>query len=218
MDTKDFYLNTPMKCPEFMHLKYDILPEEIIAKYGLAQKVLNGWVFVHIEKGMYGLPQAGLLANKLLASRLDTHGYYQCQFTPGLWHHKWRPVTFSLVVDNFVIKTVGITHAKHLKEVLQKYYTVSVDWTGDIFCGISLNWDYRGKTIDLSMPGYIKKLSSAFSIHLCLNHNMRPTKVPPFSLAIQPKSRSPTQLPHSPKLKSNIFKKSLVPSCITHIP
>ncbi len=178
MDIKDFYLNTPMESPKFMHLKYNILPLEIITKYGPAQKVLDGWVYVRTEKGMYGLPQAGLLANKLLTSRLDTHGYYQCQFTPGLWRHKWRPITFSLVVDNFGVKTVGITHAKHLKEVLQKYYTVSVDWTGDLFCGISLNWDYCGKTIDLSMPGYIKKHSNAFSMHLHLNHNMHPTKCP----------------------------------------
>ncbi|KAL7481873.1 hypothetical protein ACHAW6_007553 [Cyclotella cf. meneghiniana] len=137
-----------MECPEIMRLKYNILPDESIHKYGLAQKVLNGWVYVHIEKGMYGLPQAGLLANKLLAICLETHGYYQCQFTPGLWHHKCHPVTFSLVVDNFGIKMVDLTHAKHLKEALQKYYTVS--------------WDYCGKTVDLSMPGYINKALICF--------------------------------------------------------
>ncbi|KAL7476238.1 hypothetical protein ACHAW6_002113 [Cyclotella cf. meneghiniana] len=162
MDIKDFYLNIPMERPKFMHLKYDILPLEIITKYGLAQKVLDGWVYARIEKGMYGLPQAGLLVNNFLASHLDTHGYYQCQFTPGLWRHKWRPITFSLVVDNFGIKTVSITHAKHLTTVLQKYYTISVNWTGELFCGISLNWDYRGKTVNFSMPGYINKTLMRF--------------------------------------------------------
>ncbi len=162
MDIKDFYLNTPMERPEFMRLKYDILPEEIVSQYGLAEKVTDGWTYVRIEKGMYGLPQAGLLANKLLSSRLEAHGYYQCQFTPGLWRHKWRPVTFSLVVDDFGVKTVGLTHAKHLKHVLQNYYTVSVDWTGELFCGISLCWDYHNKTVDLSMPGYIEKALKRF--------------------------------------------------------
>ena len=42
MDIKDFYLNTPMEHLEFMRLRYNILPEEIISKYGLAQKVLDG--------------------------------------------------------------------------------------------------------------------------------------------------------------------------------
>ncbi len=39
-------------------------------------------------------------------------------------------VTFSLVVDNFGTKTVGLTHAKHLKDTLQKFYNVVVEWTG----------------------------------------------------------------------------------------
>ena len=70
-----------------MHLKYDFLPKEIIDAYGLAKKVLDGWVDVHIEKGMYDLLQAGILANKLLASHLDAAGYYQCQFTLDMWCH-----------------------------------------------------------------------------------------------------------------------------------
>ncbi|KAL7474389.1 hypothetical protein ACHAW6_000364 [Cyclotella cf. meneghiniana] len=140
-----------MERPEFMHLKLDLLPTEIIDSYGLLNKEINGWVYVRIEKGMYGLPQAGILANKLHASCLDADGYYQCQFTPGLWHHKWRLITVSRVVDDFVVKTVGLTHAKHLKSTIKKYYKVSVDWTGELFCSISLLWDYNNSTVDLSM-------------------------------------------------------------------
>ncbi|KAL7477492.1 hypothetical protein ACHAW6_003298 [Cyclotella cf. meneghiniana] len=138
MDEKDFYLNMPMEHPKFMHLKYDLLPQEIIDAYDLFIKVLNGWVFVRIEMGMYSLPQAKLLANKLLASHLDATGYYQCQVMPGLWCHKWCPFTFSLVDDDFGNKSVGLMHAKNLKATLQKYYKVAVDWTGELFCGISL--------------------------------------------------------------------------------
>ncbi|KAL7476845.1 hypothetical protein ACHAW6_002678 [Cyclotella cf. meneghiniana] len=69
---------------------------------------------------MYGLPQTGILANKLLTKRLGEAGYYQCQFTPGLWQHVWRPLLFCFVVDDFGIKTVGLTHAKHLQTGLKK--------------------------------------------------------------------------------------------------
>ncbi|KAL7474984.1 hypothetical protein ACHAW6_000922 [Cyclotella cf. meneghiniana] len=162
MDIKDFYINTPMECPEFMHLKLDLLPPEIVDAYSLANKAVDGWVYVQIEKGMYCLPQAGGLTNKLLSSCLDTDGYYQCQFTLGLRHHKWHPVTFSLVVDYFGVKTVGLTYAKHLKHTLQKYYKVSMDWTGKLFCGISLVWDYNISTVDLSMPRYIDKALRCF--------------------------------------------------------
>ena len=68
---------------------------------------------------MYGLPQAGLLANNLLAKRLSKAGYYQCQFTPGLQRHVWRPVTFSLVVDDFGVKYKGDCHANNLINTLK---------------------------------------------------------------------------------------------------
>eukprot|EP00804_Cyclotella_cryptica_P026161 CCRYP_013042-RA/>CCRYP_013042-RA protein AED:0.34 eAED:0.28 QI:0/0/0/1/0/0/5/0/633 len=113
-----FYLNTPMEQPEFMRLQMNLIPGEFVEKYNLKEKVDNkGWVYVGIELGMYCLPQAGLLANKLLEKWLNLEGYYHCQYTPGLWHHVWRPITISLVVDNFGIKTVGLTHTKHLKRL-----------------------------------------------------------------------------------------------------
>jgi hypothetical protein len=42
----------------------------------LNNKVLDGYVYMEIRKGMYGLPQAGVLANKLLKERLARHGYF----------------------------------------------------------------------------------------------------------------------------------------------
>jgi hypothetical protein len=35
----NFYLNTPMERYEYMHLRLDILPQEIINKYGLTKVV-----------------------------------------------------------------------------------------------------------------------------------------------------------------------------------
>ena len=97
MDIKNFYLNTPMECPEFMRLPLKLIPTKIIDKYNLCKKADNkGWVYIHIQLGMYGLPQAGLLANKLLASRLNLVRYYQCQYTPGLWQHVVTPSPSAL--------------------------------------------------------------------------------------------------------------------------
>jgi len=39
IDIKDFYLNTPMKCYEYMRLKMQDIPDEIIKEYKLDQKV-----------------------------------------------------------------------------------------------------------------------------------------------------------------------------------
>ena len=146
-----------------MRLQMTLIDKEIVYKYNLKEKVNEkGWVYVRIELGMYDLPQAGRLANKLLEKRLNLEGYYHCQYTRGLWRHVWCPITFSLVVDDFGIKTIGLTHAKHLQHALEKYYEVDVDWKGQLYCGIHLNWDNKKKMVDLSMPGYIPKALARF--------------------------------------------------------
>jgi hypothetical protein len=70
--------------------------------------------------GMYGLPQAGILANELLQSNLAKDGDRPTQHTHGLWKHDTHPISFSLVVDDFGVKYVGREHAEHLMECIKK--------------------------------------------------------------------------------------------------
>ena len=105
---------------------------------------------------MHGLPQARNLANGILTSRLDKFGYSPCQYTPGIWRQKGRPIVLSLVVDDFSVKCEGIQHAWHRKEALKTYHEVSVYWNF-FFCGVSLDWDYKGRMLYLSIPRYISK-------------------------------------------------------------
>ena len=74
-DVKNFYLNTPMARPEYMKIKVEFIPQEIQDEYDIADKIIDGYVYVEINKGMYGLPQAGILANRLLVKRLDSYGF-----------------------------------------------------------------------------------------------------------------------------------------------
>ena len=48
-------------------------------------------------------------------------------YTPGLWLHGWRPIQFSLVVDDFGVKYVGEEHSKHLVNALVEHYEISQD-------------------------------------------------------------------------------------------
>ena len=105
MDISNFYLMTPLKRPEYIRVRITDMPDEIISEYNLRDKVnAKGFIFIEVTKGMYGLPQAGLLVNELLEKRLNKHGYYQSKLVPGLRKHKTRPITFSIVVDDFGVK------------------------------------------------------------------------------------------------------------------
>ena len=86
---------------EYMFINIKDIPEDIVKQYKLTEIENNGKVYVEIRKGMYGLPQAGILANKLLQQNLAQFGYYQCKHTPRLWRHETRPIMFVLVVDDF---------------------------------------------------------------------------------------------------------------------
>ncbi len=106
----NFYLNTPLANCEYMQLCLDIIPEGIILAYNLRSIVdPDRWVYIEIRKGMYGLPQAGILANKLLEQRLSARGYYQCQR-----RHMWWAITFCLVIDDFGIKVTDMANFHHL--------------------------------------------------------------------------------------------------------
>eukprot|EP00804_Cyclotella_cryptica_P030764 CCRYP_009164-RA/>CCRYP_009164-RA protein AED:0.15 eAED:0.16 QI:0/0/0/1/1/1/4/0/1045 len=163
MDISNFYLNTPLKRPEYIRMKLSDIPEEIITEYKLRDLVEPGdCVYIIIVLGMYGLPHAGLIANELLEKRLNQHGYHQSKLVPGLWSHKWRPIWFTLVVGDFGVKYVGKEHALHLKSVLESYYPLSTDWTGNRYIGIRLDWDYNNRKVHLSMPGYKAKALKQF--------------------------------------------------------
>lgn len=158
MDVSNFYLMTPLKRPEYIRVRLVDLPDEIIKEYKLRDKATkNGSIYLEVTKGMYGLPQAGLLANELLEKRLNNHGYYQSKLVPGLWKHESRPIQFTLVVDDFGVKYIGREHAEHLKSVLEQHYKVTTDWTGERYIGIHLKWDYAKRQVHLYMPGYVKK-------------------------------------------------------------
>lgn len=106
---------------------------------------------------MWGLPQACILANKRLCRKLALFGYYECVNTPGLWTRKTRPILFTLVVDDFGVKYVNQADVDHLIASVKQTYTLTEDWSGDLYCVIKLDWDYVNQTVDIFMPGYIKK-------------------------------------------------------------
>ena len=81
---KSFYLCTPLDRYKYMKMPLSLFPEHIKKQYNMEDNALNGFVYLEIRKAVYGLPQAGILANKLLCKRLAPHGYYEVAHTPSL--------------------------------------------------------------------------------------------------------------------------------------
>jgi hypothetical protein len=152
-DIKNFYLNTPLGRLKYMVINLSSLPQGTIDKYYLIELSQDRKVYIEIQKGMYGLPQVGILANELLQRNLAKDGYRATPHTHGLWTHDTRPISFSLVEDDFGVKYVGREHAEHLMACIKKNYNISSDWNGRAYCGLTLYWDCKNRTVDLSIPG-----------------------------------------------------------------
>jgi hypothetical protein len=77
-----------------MVINLSSLPQETIDKFDLIELSQDGKVCIEIQKGMYGLPRAGILANKLLQRNLAKDGYQPTQYTHGLWKHDTCLISF----------------------------------------------------------------------------------------------------------------------------
>jgi hypothetical protein len=94
---------------------------------------------MEIRKRMYGLQQAGILANKLLMKRLAKHRYFEQPHTPGLLRHESHQIWFNLAVDDSGIKYIGKYNLKDLFDALWKEnHNIVEDRAGKLYCGINL--------------------------------------------------------------------------------
>ncbi len=84
IDLKDFYLCSDLHDYEYVRIPVHLLPDSIIELYNLKPLIVNGYVYAEVRKGMYGLPQAGKLANDCLVAFLKPHGFEPSPVTPGL--------------------------------------------------------------------------------------------------------------------------------------
>ena len=125
LDIEDTNLQNPINRYEYMKIKASLVPEEFKQLYNLHDKVYNGFIHMEVWQGIYGLPQADILANKLLKQRLANHGYFELPHTPGLFKHTSQPIQFTLVVDDFGIKYTEERNPQHLIDAIEEYYTVS---------------------------------------------------------------------------------------------
>lgn len=70
LDIKDYYPNTPLPRPEYIRIQRKLIPDAVITKHLLQPYMTNNSILFEVNQGMYGLPQAGYLAQQRLITHL----------------------------------------------------------------------------------------------------------------------------------------------------
>ena len=113
-DISNMYLCSWLKDYEYVRFNIELIPPQIIAHYKLQGLVHKGYVYAKIKRAWYGLKQLGKVAHDDLVAHLKTHGYECAPLTEGLFLHKTRDISFTLVVDDFGIKYTNQVDVDHL--------------------------------------------------------------------------------------------------------
>ena len=50
---------------------------------------------------------------------------------------------FVLIIDDLGIKYNSLQHAQYLLKTIHEYYDLSIEWSGKLFCGITLTLDFE---------------------------------------------------------------------------
>ena len=91
-----------------MRIPLKIIPQEIINTYELKALVdKQGWIYMRIEKGMYGLKQASIIANQELVKHMAPFVYHPVKHTPGLWVHNIKK-NFSVWWSTIYVSNIDL--------------------------------------------------------------------------------------------------------------
>ena len=194
LDIKNYFLGTPMKYFQYMRVPLSVIPQEVQddSRYNI-HIAADGYVYLEIRRGMYGLKEAAIIAFNQLVQKLAPHGYTPMPFTPGLWKHRTKRTTFVLCVDDFGVKYFSKTDALHLITALKTHYELTIDWSGSLYCGLTLDWHYDKGYVDVSMPGYVHRALTKFNHPPPAQKQHAPHKwVAPVYGSRQPQNPTPT--------------------------
>ena len=133
-----------------------------INTYDPLSNYCDGYIYVRIKKGMYGLVQSGISTHYAIKEHLNPYGYATENIIQYLWTHTAKDINFTLLVDDFGIEYTHKKDADHLILSLQAKYEVTQDCTGGLYCGIKLKGDYKKRQLDIANPGYVKYALNKF--------------------------------------------------------
>jgi hypothetical protein len=164
LDIKNYFLGTPMAYYQYIRVPQPVIPQEVWNGSRYQIHIANhGYVYLEVRRGMYGLKEAAIIAFNQLIQKLAPSGYEPMAFTPGFWRHCTRKTTFVLCVDDFGVKYYSKLDALHLIGAIKNHYKLTIDWSGALYCGLTLEWHYSAGYVDVSMPGFVPRALAKFN-------------------------------------------------------
>ena len=161
-DISNMYLCSELPESQYVRFPISLIPQEIIDHYNLNEKTTDGYVYARIKRAWYGLRESGKIAHDDLVDHLKKFGYEKTENTLGLFRHKTRNITFTLVVDDFGISYTDESDVHHLINAIKERYPVKVKMDPDQYIGITLKWDYQKRELRCSMDGYVENALKEF--------------------------------------------------------
>lgn len=178
MDVTDMYLNTKLPQDQWEYMVIDIneIPQEIIDTYDLRSymSTTDTKAYFEVMGALYGMKQAGYLANKDIVEHLANNGYNSCPNTPCLFKHVTDNVEFTLITDDFGVRYGDRAAAEKLFSVMSSKYPMTIDWEGKKYAGFNILFDYDSpnRRVELSMQGYIAAFLKRFKHITTPSHNV----------------------------------------------
>lgn len=119
LDIKNMYLHSGLPTPEYMRIPQALTPQEIIDQYQLQEYFHNGYLYCEIQKGLYGLPQAGKLAHDKL-KKFTLVQLHQAEYD---LHEDWDGelyISMTLKWD-YSARTVELSMPGYIDEALKRF-------------------------------------------------------------------------------------------------
>ena len=77
IDINSFDLSATLEYFNYMNIPIALFQQWIIKQYELEKHVFNGFLHLELRQAVWGLPQAGILANKRLKQKLAPFRYHE---------------------------------------------------------------------------------------------------------------------------------------------
>jgi hypothetical protein len=180
-DIKDFFLNTVMETPEYFTERVENIPPNIIEEYNMAPLIYKDHkrqsrVMFEVNKGLYGLPQASLLAHLQMNKHLAQIGYHECIETPCLYTNTQNRLAFTLVVDDFCVYYEDTEEVDKLLEHIEKAYVITRDWECESYLGMRIQFSQDHDEVAISIPDYVQRAVKRFMGNELPVHQLSPLK------------------------------------------